>query len=142
MIDEGLSNGAAFVDTSIIIRYLTQDIPEQAERARQIIDEHPQLLVTPVVIVEAAFVLLRNYHIAREAIVDALVALLRRDNIVVHQIDRDIVIQALWLCRPSGRVSFADAMLWASARSTGADSTIYTLDRQFPTHGVAVRTSR
>jgi predicted nucleic-acid-binding protein len=139
VIDDDRSIGAAFVDTSIIIRYLTQDIPEQAELARQIIDEHPQLLVTPVVIAEAAFVLLRIYHIAREAIVDALVALISRDNITVYQIDRDIVIQALWLCRSSGRVSFADAMLWASARSAGADSTIYTLDRRFPAHGVAVR---
>ena len=36
MIDDGSPVGAAFVDTSIIIRYLTQDIPEQAEIARQI----------------------------------------------------------------------------------------------------------
>jgi len=128
----------AFVDTSVVVRYLIQDIPDQTEQARQIIEEHPRLLVTAVTIAETSFVLARHYNVPRDVVVDSLIALLQRVNIRVHQLDIDIVIQALMLCRPSGRVSFADAMLWASARSAGDGSIVYTFDRRFPPIGITV----
>jgi len=39
----------------------------------------------------------------------------------------------------SARVSFADAMLWAAARSAGAATRVYTLDARFPASGIDVR---
>ena len=39
----------------------------------------------------------------------------------------------------SARVSFADAMLWAVARSAGAAARVYTLDARFPASGIDVR---
>ena len=38
------------------------------------------------------------------------------------------------LCRPSGRVSFADALVWAAARSQ-TDASVYSLDERFPDEG-------
>jgi predicted nucleic acid-binding protein len=131
---------AGFVDTSVIVRFLVQDDPELTEQARRIIEEHPSLLTTTVTIAESAFVLMRVYGLSRHVVVDSLVGLLSRSNLAVHHLETSIVIEALMLCRPSGRVSFADAMLWASARSADAPSAVYTLDRRFPSSDIVVRT--
>lgn len=135
---------SAFVDTSVLIRYLTADVPEVLDVARRIVDEVESLAVTDVVLAETAFVLLSVYQVPRHVIVDSLVDLLHKQNLSVYGLDKDTVIQALLLCRPSGRVSFADAMLWAAARSgsrTGEHpATVYSFDRRFPSGGVDVRT--
>ena len=133
----------AFVDTSILIRYLTGDPPEMLDAARQIVDEVESVALTDVVLAETAFVLLSVYGVPRSAIVDSLVELIRKENIAIHELDKHVVVQALLLCRPSSRVSFADAMLWAAARSaaTGeAPPVIYSFDQRFPAVGVDVRT--
>jgi predicted nucleic-acid-binding protein len=139
MTDDDRSVVSAFADTNVIIRYVLRDMPDQAERIRQIVEDHPRLLLTAGTIAEVAFVLTRVYKVPREIVVDVLVTLLQRSNIAVHQMDTAIVIQALMLCRPSGRVAFADAMLWASVRSAGPGATVYTLDRRFPSVGITVR---
>lgn len=134
----------AFLDTSVLIRYLTGDPPEMLAVARRIVDETDAVAITDVVLAETAFVLLSVYQVPRQAIVDTLVDLLHKANIALHCLDKATVIQALLLCRPSARVSFADAMLWATARSAaGAGqgfATIYSFDQRFPTDGVDVRT--
>ena len=47
---------------------------------------------------------------------------------------KEQMIEALQLCRPSGRVSFGDAMIWAAARFTGR--AVFTLDERFPDVGI------
>lgn len=132
-------NGAAsFVDANILLRHFTGRPAEQAEHARRILSEADNVLVTDVALNETAYVLEGQYGIARERIVDWLVSLLQRDNISVYAIDKSIAIDGLMMCRPSGRVSFGDAMVWAAARSAGAD-VVYTFDRRFPSVGVEVR---
>ncbi|MBI3971054.1 MAG: hypothetical protein HY332_07165 [Chloroflexi bacterium] len=56
-------------------------------------------------------------------------------------IDKAIAISALLLCRPSGRVSFADALINADARSHGL-TTLYTFDQQFLADGLDIRPPR
>ena len=41
-----------------------------------------------------------------------------KKNISPFTLEKSLVLQALLLCRPSGRVSFADAMVWAAGRSS------------------------
>lgn len=130
---------SGFLDTSIIVRYITADVPELADRAADIIEATGPLYVTPVVLVEAAFVLTRNYEMPREEVVDTLIELIRRDNVQVIDLEKEMVVEALLHCRPSGRVSFADAMIWAAARSSDETRTIYTFDRRFPSEGVELR---
>lgn len=130
--------GPAFLDASMVIRYLVQDVPERIEQVRTVIEEHPNLSLTEGTIAETAYVLTKVYRLPRPVVVDALIALLRRRNIAVHGLDKTIVIHGLLLCRPSGRVSFADALLWAVARSAGSRSEVYTLDERFPKVGVGV----
>ena len=56
----------------------------------------------------------------------------------MYAIDKAFVLQGLIMCRPSGRVSVADAMIWAAARMAGA-SAIYTFDERFPGDNVELR---
>jgi predicted nucleic acid-binding protein len=142
MDDEEGAPSASFIDANLIVRYFMQDQPEVQDIVREIIEEHPQLLITEGTIAEVGFVLTRHYGVARAVVVDAILDLLARDNFSVYLLDHDLVVQALWLCRPSARVSFADAMLWASARTAGIGSTVYTHDRRFPSVGVDIRTER
>ena len=132
----------AFVDTNVLIRYLVGDRPEMVETAREIVDQTEGLALTDVVLAETAFVLRSFYGVAREVIVDRLTELVRRRNIRVHGLRKDTVVTALALCRPSGRVSPADAMLWAVAHEAGtrrAPAEVYTFDKRFPADGVDVR---
>ena len=129
----------AFVDTSVLVRYLTGDPPEMLAAAKRVVDETPSLLLTDVVLAETAYVLLSFYEVPKEALVASLVDLLRKKNLDTFCADKTLVIQALLLCRPSRRVSFADALVWAVARSAGDGSTVYSFDERFPGEGVELR---
>ena len=126
-----------FLDTSVIVRYLTDDPPELAEQAANIVDRGDDLLLTDVVIAETAYVLTSVYRVPRDVVVDHLISFLQKRNISVFGLDKGLVLQGLLLCWPSGRVSFADAMVWAAARSAGTN-VVYSLDERFPGDGVAV----
>lgn len=129
---------SAFLDTSIVVRYLTDDPPDLAERAASVIEGEGSLEITDVVLAETAYVLTSVYEIPRSVVVDHLVALLQRENVSTFALDEGAVLQALLLCKPSARVSFADAMVWAAAHSSRS-RVVYTLDERFPSDGVDVR---
>lgn len=128
-----------FVDTNVVVRYLTGEPEHLATIASRIVNGDDDIVLTAGVLAEVACVLRRLYDVPRETVVDSLIHLVRKANITVWGLDQDVIIQALLMCRPSGRVSFADAMLWAVARSAGIDSIVYTLDAPFPNVGIFVR---
>ena len=132
---------APLLDTSVIVRYLTGDPKHLAARAARIIDGETTLMVTDVVVAETAFVLGSVYGVPRRAVVDTLVELLQRRNLSTFRLDKGAVIQGLLLCRPSNRISFADAMVWAAARSAGVEA-VYSFDERFPSGGIPVRRDR
>jgi predicted nucleic acid-binding protein len=129
---------SALLDTSVVVRYLTGEPPEAAAQAAAIIDSPEQLTLPEVALAEVGFVLGSVYGVGREAIVDALVALLRRENITPYCVTKDDALEALLMCRPSARVSFADALIWAAARST-EDKAVYSFDARFPRDGIDLR---
>ena len=120
-----------FLDTSVIVRYLVGVPAEQAARARTLIESDRPMVIPVVALVETAFVLMRSYGVSQADVVDALVGLPRRVNVAVHELPTAIAIQALLLCRPSGRVSFADVRIWAAAR-TAAKRRVATFGQRFP----------
>ena len=128
---------SGFLDTSIVVRYLTGDPPLLAEQAAEIIDRDENLKITDVAIVETAYVLISVYEIEREVVVDNLITFMQKKNISPFALEKGLVLQALLLCRPSGRISFADAMIWAAARSAGS-KIIYSLDDRFPSDGIKI----
>lgn len=133
-----MNRESAFLDTNVIVRHLVGEPAEQAAEASRIIEEVENLQISGVALTETAFVLRSVYQVSRETIVDRLMALVERDNISTYALDKSLVLRGLEICRPSGRVSMADAMLWAAARSDGAIA-IYTFDRRFPNEGIEIR---
>ena len=127
-----------FLDTSVVLRYLTGIPPNQAVIAETMIDQSDALLITGVALAETAHVLTSVYQIPRENIVDRLMQFVQKENIDTYGLDKGYVLQGLFMCRPSGRVSFSDALIWAAARSGGGD-TIYSFDARFPSDGIVVR---
>lgn len=112
------------VDTNILVRYLLQDDPEQGRAAAKLMDGEKQLGISLVALAETAFVLSRNYHVPREEVVDRLVEILRKRNINVLGVDKNLAASALLLCRPSGRVNYAEKL--------------HTFDERFPSEGLEI----
>ena len=127
-----------FLDTSVIVRYLIGAPEDLARRSMEIIDQLDNLQIGGVALAEAAFVLTRVYGASREHVVDSLMGILTKANISTFGLDKDLAIQALLMCRQSGRVSFADALIWASARSARSEI-VYSFDQRFPSDGLEVR---
>jgi predicted nucleic-acid-binding protein len=127
-----------FIDTNLVLRYLTGMPEDQYPRAQALIESQATLVVPQVALLEAAHVLRTQTGLTREQIVDALVEFVRRENIVIHHLDREVVIQALLHCRPSGRVSFGDALIWAALRCD-PPARLYSFDERFPTDGIELR---
>jgi predicted nucleic-acid-binding protein len=124
------------LDTSVVVRYLSYDIPDLAGRAGQLINSGVPLGITTVAILEASYVLQRPpYNQSRESVVDALIDLLRRRNVQGIGVDADQAALALLLCRPSRTVSFGDALIAATGRSAGVEG-IYTFDARFGRAGL------
>ena len=128
----------SFLDTNVVVRHLVGEPVELAAEATRIIEEAENLQVSSVALTETAFVMRSVYHVSRETIVDRLMALVEMDNISTYALDKSLVLRGLEMCRPSGRVSIADAMIWAAARTDRA-SAIYTFDRRFPSQGIEIR---
>jgi predicted nucleic acid-binding protein len=120
----------AFLDTSVLVRYLTGEPPDQAERASALIEADQELRVPVIAVAETAYVLSSVYGVERARVVDVLIDLLARVNITTHELSRERVAEALGLCRHSRRTSFADALIWAAAFTVDAE--VFTFDQRFP----------
>ena len=125
----------AFLDSSYIVRYLTENQPEMAAIAAAIIDSDRPLIISEIVLTETAYVLVSVYKISRSAVVDALIALVQRHNIRLLHLPKTRVLEAMMLCRESNRHSFVDALLWAEALQSDAPR-LFTFDKRFPSEGL------
>ena len=126
----------AHLDTSVIVRYLTNDPPSMAAAAARLINSDRPLIVSALILAESAYVLASVYGVPRDAIVDALSAFIQRRNIRLHHLTKPLALDALHLCRGSNRHSFADALLFFFTDT--AASEIYTFDGRFPNTNVDV----
>jgi len=127
----------AFLDTSVVVRYLTNNPPEAGARAAAIIDSDHRLVLSELVLVESAYVLASVYGVSRPALVDALTALVQRRNILTPDRSKVRILEALRMCRDSKRYSFTDVLLWAEARDRGV-TRIYSFDERFPSEGIEI----
>ncbi|MBA2692636.1 MAG: PIN domain-containing protein [Rubrobacter sp.] len=119
------------------MRYLIQDDPEQGHAAAKLIDGETNLGISLVALAETTFVLSRNYNVPREGVVDRLVELLRKRNIHMLGVDKNLAASSLMLRRPSGRVNYADALINADARANAVEK-LHTFDERFPSEGLNV----
>jgi predicted nucleic acid-binding protein len=111
----------AIVDANVLLRYLTDEPREQADRAAAILETAHQrridLLVTPLTLAEVVFVLESVYHWDRAAISDGLRDLI--SSSVLRILESDTLVHALEWYRDFPAVHFADAYVAAVAASRG-----------------------
>jgi predicted nucleic-acid-binding protein len=117
------------LDTNVLVRYLTQDDPEQAALAtglieRALTDRSPGFIGL-VVLVETLWVLQRLYRATDDELRDTLRDLLGSPSIVVQH--RDVVSSAVELAATYGG-SLPDAIIAASAADAGC-TRVVTFDR-------------
>jgi predicted nucleic acid-binding protein len=124
------------LDTSIVVRYITGDVPRLAMQAGKVIESPEVLGLSPVVLLEAWHVLRRYpYELERDEIIHALIRLTRRRNIQAVGVANDHLAVAMSRCLGSNAVNIGDALLAATGWSHGVTE-IYTFDRRFARAGL------
>jgi predicted nucleic-acid-binding protein len=115
------------LDTNVVVRFLTQDEPGQAARARALI-EAGSVFIPKTVMLETEWVLRSAYQIEPPAIAASFVRLLGLATVVVE--DRWAIIRALaWYGQG---LDFADALHLACAQQADAFA---TFDRRLQRKG-------
>jgi predicted nucleic acid-binding protein len=125
------------VDTSVLVRYLTDDPPEMARRARTLLDADERHGIPIVVLLETAHVLRTQYDVPRPDILDVLLAFVPRVDVETLGLAKDAVIEALARARTLPGIPLADALVVATARAAGAEA-LLSFDRGIAGHGLRV----
>ncbi len=120
-----------YIDTSVVVRYLTGDDPERSPAATAVIETDDPRAISIVSIMEAAHVLRTGYRYERRDIAEALIGLIERRNVVVPEVLKDHVLRWLDGWRDGRADSIGDALIAASMSAQAAEA-IVTFDRGFP----------
>ena len=99
------------LDANAFFRYLLNDIPAQADAAREVIDSGAAIL-TNEVLAEIVYVLDKVYGLSRQKIVDALSGVVQE----VQCEDRELVLGALSIYRGNRKLDIVDSILAARHR--------------------------
>lgn len=117
------------LDTNVVVRYLTQDDPDQARLAgavmAQLSGANPGF-VSREVMVELVWVLQRAYGFSRAQIGQAIVSLLEADDLLIECPDR---VGAAAAAYAKGGCGFADQMIRLASVAAGA-SVLVTFDAE------------
>lgn len=120
-----------FLDTNILLRYLTKDDPEKATRALALllrVERGEERVVTSsLVIFETVWTLQKYYRLPRTDIRDRLLPVLRLRG--VHLVNKRVYIEALERFALT-TISFADVFNSVYLASLGV-SEIYSWDTDF-----------
>ena len=127
------------IDTNVLVRYITQDDPQQAEAASNFIEksctpEQPGY-VNHIVLCEVFWVLQRCYKARKDKILRVIGQILRTEQFRVQE------PQIVWLALSetrAGKADFADYLNWSINKNAGCEQTV-TFDRALQgTDGVRV----
>ncbi len=121
------------LDTSALVRYLTDEDPAVAERVAALIDGSEPVHLSPPVLIETIHVLRgRPYAVGNPDLADALVELLAHESIVLSGLDQELASAAIRVARDRSPRHLADALIAASARDAGC-RVLVTTDAAFAT---------
>ena len=131
----------AFVDTNLFLRYITNDVPEQADAVEALLIRagagEIALVTNSLVICEIVWTLESYYRQPRPAIRDQVLAILNTPGLEVA--DGDQVLQAIhWYVDKN--ISYGDAQNAAWLIAHGIEA-VYTFDRKHfaRVEGITVR---
>ena len=125
----------ALVDTNVLVRHLTGDPPEQAERATRYLAGADELLLPDLIFAEVAYVLDSYYEVERVRLAETLRSILAFP--AVRVLDRELLQRTVEVYEVH-RLDFADAYLVATAERTGV-GVIASFDRSIDRVGTIRR---
>ena len=106
---------SAFIDTNILVRHLTGDPPDMAQRATHYLASEHELLLVDLVVAETVYVLESFYEAPRSQVAEAIRSLIAFDSIVC--VDPALLLRAVEIYE-TDRLDFAEAYLVACAETT------------------------
>lgn len=106
---------SAFIDTNILVRHLTGDPPDMAQRASRYLASERDLLLVDLVVAETVYVLESFYEAPRGQVAEAIRSLIAFDSIVC--VDPALLLRAVEVYE-TDRLDFAEAYLVACAETT------------------------
>ncbi len=124
-----------FIDTDVIIRFLTGDDPRKQEKAARLFEQVEQGNLTvaapDTVIADAVFVLSSRhlYHLPRQKVADLLIPLVRLPGFRVNNRRSVLAALALYGYGPK-KLDFGDALIVAAMQQVGSQ-TVYSFDVDF-----------
>lgn len=117
------------LDTNVLVRYLVQDDPEQAEQAKRVIEqaaaENIPIFINQIVICELLWVLSYSYDYSKDALIDLLQKMLSIKQFEIEE--REIVWTAFGIYKKS-KADFADCLLGIKNHRAGCSTTM-TFDK-------------
>lgn len=120
----------AFVDTNLFLRYLTNDVPEQADAVERLLERAEtgeiELTTDRLVIAEIVWTLESFYKKNKREVRDAVLAILNTPELRVEATDQ-LLQAAVWY--EEKNVDFIDACIAAQLFAEGPE-TIYTFNRK------------
>ena len=120
----------AFVDTNLFLRYLTDDVPEQADAVERLLERAKagvlELTTNKLVIAEIVWTLESFYKKSKREVRDAVLAILNTPGLKVEANDQ-LLQAAVWY--EEKNVDFIDACIAAQMFADGPE-TIYTFNRK------------
>jgi predicted nucleic-acid-binding protein len=125
-----MENKAIFVDTNLFLRYLTNDVPQQAEAFEKILTRassgQASLVINSLVIAEIVWTLESFYKVSKTNIQARILAILNTQGLQV--VDEEIILQAIiWYADKN--IDYIDAYNAAWMFQHGVES-LYTFDRK------------
>lgn len=118
------------IDTNVLLRATLGDSPAQALAARALIDQSPEPLELPdVVVIEYVHVLESYYGFSRTQIVDLLGDIIAHPQFSLHE---NVISAAADLYLQHPKLSFTDCFLAEETRSEKL-LCLYTFDRKLAT---------
>lgn len=120
----------AFVDTNLFLRYLTNDIPEQADAVERLLERAEtgelELTTSKLVIAEIVWTLESFYKKSKREVRDAVLAILNTPGLQVETQDQ-LLQAAVWY--EEKNVDFIDSCIAAQLFAAGPE-TVYTFNRK------------
>lgn len=125
------------VDASVVVRYLVGTPEAQAVRAARLIDGPEAIALSLAALVESAHVLRTQYGVARPDVIDTLLDLVRREDVVILGMSTSDTTDALLRARSQPGRPIPDALIAIAARAAGA-LPLFSFDRGMRRYGVTV----
>ncbi len=120
-----------YVDTNVFIRYLTDDVPEQAEQSKNLFEQAEEgryeLFICDLVAAEIIYVLESVYKISKKDTAEKLLAIIKLTNVVLE--NKSIVLEALELYEEKS-LDFTDAYLACHTRKS-RHRKVFSFDKDF-----------